>query len=163
MNCRPACRSWWVEPDEKDFPKSSSINLEETDYYESHPYSELTCRQEQSSVEQMSAQSGMLLRRQNVLERVQRRGFVEHSESRQISLFGKAVEQIGGNFFIGPPCFSLLIIRLHRPRCPAQHALCTSAVGTKPAKSDRLLRKGCSRRHSITRRRLRRRARRTDR
>jgi NAD(P)-dependent dehydrogenase (short-subunit alcohol dehydrogenase family) len=36
--------AWWIEPDENDFPKSSAIKVEETDYYESHPYSELTCR-----------------------------------------------------------------------------------------------------------------------
>jgi NAD(P)H dehydrogenase (quinone) len=37
LNCRPSSRSWWIEPDENDFPKSSSIKLQETDHYESHP------------------------------------------------------------------------------------------------------------------------------
>src|SRR5271155_40483 len=42
-NCRPSFRGWWVEADENDFPKSS-INLQETDYYEFHPYSKLPYR-----------------------------------------------------------------------------------------------------------------------
>src|SRR6202023_4170284 len=37
LNCRPSSRSGWMAPDENDFPKSSGIKLEETDYYESHP------------------------------------------------------------------------------------------------------------------------------